>query len=77
MKFEFDINTVDDIAKGISVLISKGEEIAEATGEHFWAGNEQYIPASSDEWEDYRWVREDHYLPHDQGFWYSSSMSRC
>ncbi|UEP19215.1 hypothetical protein [Klebsiella phage vB_KpnM-VAC36] len=58
-------------------LISEGEAMADATGEHFYAGNEEYIPVTSDEWESYKWIRDDNYLPHDQGFWYSSSMQNC
>lgn len=77
MKFEAELNTVDDIASAITKLISKGEEIAEATGETFWAGNEQFIPTTSPEFEHYSWVREEHYLPDNEGFWYSSSMQNC
>lgn len=77
MKIEIELNSINDIAKGIQTLIDKGEEIADKTGEHFWANSEEYIPASSPEWEDYKWVRDENYLPHDQGFWYSSSMQNC
>lgn len=77
MKFEIEVNSVDDVAKIIQTLISKGEEFAEESGQHFWAGNEEYIPTTSKEWEDYSWIREENYLPNDQGFWYSSSMQQC
>lgn len=69
--------TLEDVQKQINKLIEQGEAIADKTGEHFWAGGEEYIPPSSKEWEDYEWIREDHGLPHDQGFWYSSSMNSC
>lgn len=77
MKFEFEIDSVDSVTRAINALVSKGEEMADSTGKHFWANNEEYIPVSSDEWEDYKWIRDDNYLPHDQGFWYSSSMQNC
>lgn len=77
MKFEFEIDSVGSVTRAINALMSKGEEMAEETGEHFCAGNEEYIPATSEEWESYKWIREDNYLPHDKGFWYSSSMQNC
>lgn len=69
--------TLNQVAKDIANLIAEGEAIADATGQHFCANNEEYIPASSPEWESYSWIREENYLPHDQGFWYSSSMQNC
>ena len=76
-KMTIEIETVANVEKAIRALIDKGEAIADATGEHFTVGNEEYIPVSSGEWEDYEWIREENCLPHDQGFWYSSSMSSC
>lgn len=72
-----EIQTVANVEKAIRDLIDKGEELSDATGEHFTVGSEEYIPVSSPEFEDYAWAREDNYLPHDQGFWYSSSMQSC
>ncbi|BAQ23091.1 conserved hypothetical protein [Edwardsiella phage PEi26] len=71
------IETVANVEKAICDLISKGVDIADATGEIFTVGNEEYIPVSSSEFEDYKWIRDENYLPHDQGFWYSSSMQSC
>lgn len=72
-----ELKTLADVQKEINKLIAKGVKISEATGEHFHTENEEYIPASSPSWEDYAWIREENYLPHDQGFWYSSSMQSC
>lgn len=69
--------SVAEVEKEIRRLIEVGEQIADATGKHFTVGNEEYIPVSSDEFEDYEWIREEHYLPHDRGLWYSSSMQSC
>lgn len=77
MKFEFDINTVSDVARGIHALINEGVKLADESGECFYANDERYIPVTSDEFEDYKWVRDEHYLPHTEGFWYSSSMQNC
>ena len=77
IKAEFNLETISDVERAISKLISEGETIADTTGKHFIVGNEEYIPLSSPEFEDYKWVRDDHCLPHDQGFWYSSSMQDC
>lgn len=69
--------TVNDIEKAIRVLIEQGEKIADATGEHFFAGNEEYIPVNSKYFDDYKWIRENHCLSDTEGFWYSSSMDAC
>lgn len=72
-----EFKSVSEVEKDIQQLISVGEELADKTGETFSVGNEEYIPVSSDEFENYKWIRDEHYLPHDQGLWYSSSMNQC
>lgn len=72
-----EFKSVSEVEKAIQQLISVGEELADKTGETFSVGNEEYIPVSSDEFENYKWIRDENYLPHDQGFWYSSSMQSC
>lgn len=72
-----EFKSVSEVEKAIAALISKGVALADETGETFSVGDEEYIPVSSDEFEDYKWIRDEHYLPHDQGLWYSSSMNQC
>lgn len=37
MKFEFDVNTVSDVARGIHALINEGVKLADESGECFYA----------------------------------------
>ncbi|ASJ79347.1 hypothetical protein SHP1_025 [Salmonella phage SHP1] len=67
--------TIDEIEKQIRELVRKGQSVADETGQHFHAGGEEYIPASSPEYDDYEWARDDYGIPEGEGFWFSSSMS--
>lgn len=67
--------TVKEIEDQIISLIREGEQLADKTGEHFIAGGEEYIPASSPEYEEYEWLRGEYGISEGQGFWYNSSMS--
>ncbi|BBI57479.1 hypothetical protein KIT01_131 [Escherichia phage KIT01] len=67
--------TIDEIEKQIRELVRKGQAVADETGQHFHAGGEEYIPASSPEYDDYEWARDDYGIPEGEGFWFSSSMS--
>ncbi|QIN95459.1 hypothetical protein MN01_00081 [Escherichia phage MN01] len=67
--------TVKEIEDQIRALICEGLTAADETGEHFRAGGEEYIPASSPEYDDYEWVRDEYCIPEGEGFWFNSSMS--
>ncbi len=67
--------TVKEIEDQIRALICEGEQLADKTGEHFRSGGEEYIPASSPEYNDYEWVRDEYCIPEGEGFWFNSSMS--
>lgn len=71
------LKSISGLQAAISALESLGVDIAEETGECFSMGDSEYIPKSSDEFEDYAWIRELHGLSNDSGFWYSSSMQDC
>ena len=67
--------TVKEIEDQIRELVRKGQSVADETGEHFRAGGEEYIPASSPEYGDYEWVRDEYCISEGEGFWFNSSMS--
>lgn len=71
--------TVKEIEDQIRALLCAGEQRADETGEIFnlhAAGRfQRYIPATSPEYDDYEWVRDEYCIPEGKGFWFNSSMS--
>ena len=71
--------TVKEIEDQIRALLCEGELLADKTGEifnlHAADRFQRYIPASSPEYEEYDWTRDEYGIPEGQGFWYNSSMS--
>lgn len=71
--------TVKEIEDQIRALICEGEQLADKTGEifnlHAADRFQRYIPASSEEYEEYDWIRSDYGINDGQGFWFNSSMT--
>jgi hypothetical protein len=67
--------TITEIEDQIRALVREGKLAADKTGRHFHHRSEEYIPASSPEYGDYEWVRDEYGIPEGEGFWFSSSMS--
>ncbi|ENB2373917.1 hypothetical protein ABHG04_001715 [Escherichia coli] len=70
--------TIKEIEDQIRALICEGQQLADKTGEYFHVyaeGLNRYIPATSSEYDEYGWIRNDYGIPEGKGFWFSSSMS--